>query len=34
MAPDRFNLAINLKTARFLGIDIPPDVDKRAEERY
>lgn len=32
--PDRFHLAVNLKTARFLGIDIPPDVDRRADERY
>ena len=32
--PDRFHLAINLKAARFLDITIPPDVHRRADERY
>ncbi len=32
--PEHFTLAVNLKTARFLGIDIPPDIERRAEERY
>ncbi|GKS57001.1 ABC transporter substrate-binding protein [Nitrospira sp.] len=32
--PDRFHLAINLKSARFLDITIPAEVQRRADERY
>lgn len=32
--PERLRLALNLKTARFLGITIPPDVVNRADELY
>ncbi len=32
--PEHFTLAVNLKTARFLGIEIPPDIERRAEKRY
>jgi len=32
--PDRFRLAVNLKTAKFLGIVIPPAVVSSADELY
>lgn len=32
--PDRLSLALNMRTARYLGIEIPPDIEKRADERY
>jgi putative ABC transport system substrate-binding protein len=34
VSPDRPRLALNLKTAKFLGIPIPPDVVNRADEVY
>ncbi len=34
LSPDRIHIAVNYKTARFLGIEIPPDLDKRVDERY
>ncbi len=33
-APTRFRKAINLNTAHFLGLDIPPNVLKEFDERY
>ena len=32
--PDRLRLALNLKTAKFLGLTIPPDEVKNADELY
>jgi putative ABC transport system substrate-binding protein len=32
--PERLRLALNLKTARFLGIVIPPEVVSHADEVY
>ena len=32
--PDRLRLALNLKTARYLGITIPPEVVNNADEVY
>ena len=32
--PDRIRLAVNLKTAKFLGLTLPPDVLGRADELY
>lgn len=32
--PDRLRLAVNLKTAKFLGITIPENVVSRADELY
>jgi putative tryptophan/tyrosine transport system substrate-binding protein len=34
VAPERVRLALNLKTAKFLGITIPPEVVDRADELY
>ena len=32
--PDRLRLALNLKTAKFLGITVPPEVVNNADELY
>lgn len=34
LPPERIHLAINLKTAKFLGITLPPEVVRRADEVY
>jgi putative ABC transport system substrate-binding protein len=34
VSPDRVRFALNLKTARFLGLTLPPDVVNRADELY
>ena len=34
VAPDRLRVAINLKSANFLGIPMPPDIVNRAQEVY
>ena len=32
--PDRIRLAVNLKTAKYLGLTLPPDIMGRADELY
>jgi putative ABC transport system substrate-binding protein len=32
--PDRIEMSVNLKTARFLGIEIPKDLQNKADEVY
>jgi hypothetical protein len=32
--PDRIRLAVNLKTAKYLGLALSPDVIGRADEVY
>ena len=32
--PDRLRLSLNLKTAKFLGITVPPDIVNRADDVY
>ncbi len=32
--PDRIEMSLNLKTARFLGIEIPKDLENKADEIY
>jgi putative tryptophan/tyrosine transport system substrate-binding protein len=34
VAPDRIRLSVNLKTAKYLGLTLPPDVIQRADEVY
>lgn len=34
LAPDRIETSINLKTAKFLGIDIPKELESKADEVY
>ncbi|MGQ0810784.1 MAG: ABC transporter substrate-binding protein [Nitrospiraceae bacterium] len=34
VSADRIKIAINLKTARFLGIEVPKEVENRADEIY
>ena len=34
VSPDRVRLAVNLKTAKYLGLTLPPDVMRRADELY
>lgn len=34
LPPERIRLALNLKTARFLGITLPPEVVSRADDVY
>ncbi|MBA2253300.1 MAG: ABC transporter substrate-binding protein [Nitrospirales bacterium] len=34
VAPDRIRLSVNLKTAKYLGLTLPPDIIKRADEVY
>ncbi len=34
MPPHQFRLALNLKTAKFLGITLPPEVVRHADELY
>jgi len=33
-SPDRIRLAVNLKTAKYLGLTLPPDVMGKADEVY
>ena len=32
--PDRIRLAVNLKTAKYLGLTLPPDIMQRTDELY
>jgi ABC-type uncharacterized transport system substrate-binding protein len=32
--PDRIEMSINLKTARFMGIEIPKELENKADEVY
>ncbi|HET6674913.1 MAG TPA: ABC transporter substrate binding protein, partial [Nitrospiraceae bacterium] len=32
--PDRIEMTLNLKTAKFLGIEIPKEMENRADELY
>ncbi len=34
VSPDRIETGINLKTAKFLGIDVPKELENRADELY
>ncbi|WP_447603812.1 ABC transporter substrate-binding protein [Nitrospira sp. Nam80] len=34
ISPDRIEMTLNLKTAKFLGIDIPKEMETRADELY
>ncbi len=34
VSPERIDLSLNLKTARFLGIEIPKELENRADELY
>jgi putative ABC transport system substrate-binding protein len=34
VSPDRIEMTLNLKTAKFLGIEIPKEMENRADELY